>query len=88
MFDRVIFDEELKGMPAAFCEYIDTYAYRSSDIGGQLLLPCDHAKFLNHSTDPNTIEFPLESIAGKLINQGEEITCDYSKFCVDWKGFD
>jgi len=87
-FDRVISDDELKGMPTAFLEYIEKYAYRSSDIGGRLLLPCDHAKFLNHSTDPNTIELPLESIAERLINQGEEITCNYSNFCVDWNGFD
>ena len=87
-FDRVISDDELKGMPAAFCEYVDMYAYRSTDIGGRLLLPCDHAKFLNHSIDPNTTERFLESIASRIINQGEEITCDYSKFCVDWTGFD
>ena len=87
-FDRVISDEELSGMPAAFCDFINMYAYRSSDIGGRLLLPCDHAKFLNHSTDPNTIELPLKSIASRLIHKGEEITCDYSQFCVDWTGFD
>lgn len=87
-FDRVILDEELGEMPDAFCDYINMYAYRSSDIGGRLLLPCDHAKFLNHSANPNTIELPLKSIASRLIQMGEEITCDYSKFCVDWTGFD
>jgi uncharacterized protein len=87
-FDRVISDEELSGMPDAFCDYINMYAYRSSDIGGRLLLPCDHAKFLNHSTTPNTVELPLKSVANKLIRMGEELTCDYSKFCVDWTGFD
>lgn len=87
-FDRVILDEELGEMPDAFCDYIHMYAYRSSDIGGRLLLPCDHAKFLNHSADPNTIELPLKSIASRLIRMGEEITCDYSMFCVDWTGFD
>jgi uncharacterized protein len=87
-FDRVISDEELAGMPDAFCDYINMYAYRSSDIGGRLLLPCDHAKFLNHSADPNTAELPLKSIARRLIQIGEEMTCDYSKFCADWTGFD
>ena len=88
IFDRIILNEELVGMPDAFCDYIEMYAYRSSDIGGLLLLPCDHAKFLNHSADPNTIELPLKSIASRNIHGGEEITCDYSKFCVDWTGFD
>ncbi len=88
IFDRVISDEELYGMPTAFCNYLDMYAYRSSDLGGRLLLPCDHAKFLNHSSDPNTIELPLKSVASRQIKLNEEITCDYSKFCVDWTGFD
>ncbi|MEO6946583.1 MAG: SET domain-containing protein-lysine N-methyltransferase [Nitrobacter sp.] len=87
-FDRVISDQELDGMPAAFWDYINMYAYPSSELGGRLLLPCDHAKFLNHSADPNTIELPLKSIASRIIHMGEEITCDYSKFCVDWAGFD
>jgi SET domain-containing protein len=87
-FDRLISDEELKDLPRAFCEYINMYAYHSSDLDGRLLLLCDHAKFLNHSANPNTIELPLESVASKDISKGEEITCDYGKFCVDWTGFD
>ena len=86
-FDRVILDEELVNLPAAFSSYIDMYAYRSKDLGGQLLLSCDHAKFLNHSSDPNTEEMPYRSIARRLINIGEEITCDYRAFCTDGTGF-
>ena len=88
LFDFSISDEQLNGMPDAFLEYIDMYAYRSSDLDGRLLLLCDHAKFLNHSDAPNTAERPLQSIACKDIFKGEEITCDYGKFCVDWVGFD
>ena len=44
-FDRLISEAELTGMPVAFREYIDMYAYHSADLGGRLLLPCDHAKF-------------------------------------------
>jgi uncharacterized protein len=87
-FDRVISEEELQKLPAAFCEYISMYAYHSTDIGGSLLLPCDHAKFLNHSADPNTKALPFRSVASRLINAGEEITCDYGAFCVDWTGLD
>jgi len=87
-FDRVISDEELRKMPAAFCEYINMYAYHARDLGGRLLLPCDHAKFLNHSADPNTKELPFRSVATRLIEAGEEITCDYGAFCVDWTGLD
>jgi uncharacterized protein len=87
-FDRVISEEELLKLPDAFREHIDMYAYRSADIGGRMLLSCDHAKFLNHSADPNTEELPLTSVARRLINVGDEITCDYGAFCIDWKGFE
>ena len=53
-----------------------------------MLLCCDHAKFLNHSHHPNTEEHTFMSVATKLIAEGEEITCDYGSFCVDWKGFE
>ena len=86
-FDREITEDELCDMPAAFREYIDMYAYRSNELGGRLILSCDHAKFLNHSTDPNTSEVPLGSIASRTINVGDEITCDYNAFCSDGTGF-
>ena len=75
-------------MPAAFREYVDTYAYPSTDLEGRLLLPCDHAKFLNHSSHSNTNSLRFMSVAGRLIENGEEITCDYGAFCVGWTGFD
>jgi SET domain-containing protein len=87
-FDRIINEDELSTMPAAFREYINKYAYYSTDLGGMLLLPCDHAKFLNHNADPNTEELSFKSVANRLIQADEEITCDYGAFCVGWTGFD
>jgi uncharacterized protein len=87
-FDRLISEAELTGMPVAFREYIDMYAYHSADLGGRLLLPCDHAKFLNHSVHPNTKTLPFISVANRLIEAGDEITCDYGAFCLGWAGFD
>jgi SET domain-containing protein len=57
-------------------------------LGGQLVLSGDHARFLNHSDDPNTQARPFLSIARRSIASGDEITCDYGAFCVDWKGLD
>jgi uncharacterized protein len=88
LFDREISDQDLTDVPSAFREYVEMYAYRASDLGGSLLLSCDHAKFLNHSDDPNTSEIPFGSIASRTINAGDEITCDYGAFCTDGKGFD
>jgi SET domain-containing protein len=87
-FDRVIDESELTNAPAAFREYVDMYAYASSDLGGRLLLPCDHAKFLNHSDTPNTEALSFVSIARRLIEIDDEVTCDYGKFCVGWTGFE
>jgi SET domain-containing protein len=87
-FDQVIAEAALPKTPAAFQEYLDMYAYPSADLEGRLLLPCDHAKFLNHSADPNTKALPFVSLANRLIQAGDEITCDYGSFCVGWTGFD
>jgi SET domain-containing protein len=86
-FDRIIAEEELKQLPAPFREYLDMYAYRSKDLGGRMVLSCDHAKFLNHSSEPNTEELPFRSVASRRIVSGDEITCDYGAFCTDWAGF-
>src|SRR5690242_18185598 len=88
LFDREIPEADLCNMPPAFREYIDMYAYRSSELGGRLILSCEHAKFLNHSDNPNTSEVPFGSIASRPIAVGDEITCDYRAFCTDGKGFD
>lgn len=88
LFDHEISEPDLANMPAAFREYIDMYAYRASDLGGRLILSGDHAKFLNHSDNPNTSEIPLASLARRKINADDEITCDYGAFCAGWNGFD
>ena len=87
-FDRLIPFDALPTLPPAFRAYLDMYAYPSRDVPGGLTLSCDHAKFLNHSPDPNTELLPFETLARRSIARGEEITCDYGAFCVGWTGFD
>ncbi len=87
-YDRLIPDAAVPGLPHAYRAFLDTYAYRSVDVEGGLVLSGDHARFLNHSDDPNTEERPFVSVARRAIREGEEITCDYGAFCVDWTGFD
>ena len=83
-FDRTFpqgdFDEALP----AIRDFLAMYAYRSVDLGGDWLLSGDHARFLNHSDAPNTVELPFESRASRPIAPGDEITCDYGAFCEDW----
>ena len=87
-FDRIVTAEDLARSPPAFRTYLEAYAYPSSDLDGATLLCCDHAKFLNHSDTPNTAERPFTSVAAIAIGAGDEITCDYGRFCVGWQGFD
>ena len=87
-FDQILFARDLSGLSDVVRDYLKTYAYKSSDLGGRLVLSGDHARFLNHSDDPNTEERPFVSIARKPIASGDEITCDYRAFCTDWTGFD
>jgi hypothetical protein len=87
-FDLIINDSDLDGLPTAAKEFIEMYAYHCMDLGGKLVLSGDHARFLNHSDDPNTEERPFVSIARKPIFSGDEITCDYSAFCTGWTGFE
>lgn len=85
-FDQVFSDDQLLELPKVVQDFLDTYSYRSVDLGGKTVLSGDHAKFLNHSGDPNTEERPFFSVARTAIAAGEEITCDYDAFCTDGAG--
>ena len=87
-FDQVLPEEEVRALPESCRDFLETYAYRSVDLGGQLVLSGDHARFLNHSEDPNTEAQQFASMARRLITPGDEITCDYRAFCTCWTGFD
>lgn len=86
-FDLLIPLDQLETLPEAFRGYLDRYAYESPDFPGRLVLSCDHAKFLNHSDDPNAGGRGLLTHARRAIAAGEEITCDYRECCADWPGF-
>jgi len=86
-FDLVIPSDRIAALPDSFRHHLDTYAYRSADIPDAMVLSCDHARFLNHSDDPNTGLRPFETVARRAIRKGDEITCDYRAFVVDWDGF-
>lgn len=85
-FDQVLSERDIAKLPSVAREYLEMYAYPSSDLSGQLVLSGDHARFLNHSDDPNTEARPFLSVARRSIASGDEITCDYGVFCVGWTG--
>lgn len=88
LFDRSLAESDLVDVPPAFRDYLNRYAYRSKDLDGQLILSCDNARFLNHSSSPNTDELAFCSVANEPISIGQEITCDYGAFCTDGLGFE
>jgi uncharacterized protein len=68
--------------PKAMQEVIDKYSY--IDEHGHYIVSWDHAKYINHNCDPNTIStgYGFE-IAIKDIQPGDEITDEYGLFNLD-----
>ena len=87
-FDQLLDIDDVRGTPAAFRAFFDTYCYVSHDFPDRYVLSCDHAKFINHADMPNIRSEGTTSVATRNIAAGEEITCDYGAALADWPGFD
>ena len=85
--DLLVPFDQIAAAPVAFQKYMEMYAYISPQLEGGMVLSCDHAKFLNHSDNPNTDIRGETTLARRLIKFGEEITCDYRICCADFTGF-
>lgn len=85
--DLVLPNATVADQPPAFRAYLDTYGYHSPEFPDCFVLSCDHAKFLNHSEDPNTEIRGRETLARRALAAGDEITCDYRLFVEGWTGF-
>jgi len=83
--DLIISPEHAETLPQVFRDFLEVYAYISDQFPGGYVLSCDHARFLNHSSDPNTDNSSLVALARREIAAGEEITCDYGEFCVSYE---
>jgi len=84
--DLVVPPDRIAAMPKAFQDFMDMYAYVSPMVEGGMVLSCDHAKFINHSDDPNTEIRGHTTVARRPIKKGEEITCDYRICCAGFDG--
>ena len=84
--DLVVPFDVIAAAPKAFRDYMEMYAYVSPQVGGGMVLSCDHAKFINHSDSPNTVIDGHTTLARIAINKGDEITCDYRICCADFSG--
>lgn len=87
-FDRTITKEHLDTLPVITQKFIIKYAYLSKKTNNYILC-ADDARFQNHSNTPNCIDQTAEGekegvdIAATDIQQGEELTMDYSTFDSD-----
>jgi SET domain-containing protein len=89
LIDLIITREQIAELAAEAREQIKKYSYR--DIHSGLYVLCgDDARFFNHSENPNcldTYEFPDRegvTFACRDIAPGEELTCDYGLFDLDF----
>jgi len=84
--DLVVPFDVIAQAPKAFRDYMDMYAYVSPQLEGGMVLSCDHAKFINHSDNANTVIDGHNTLARSVIRKGEEITCDYRICCAGFSG--
>lgn len=68
-------------------DYLKVYAYRSK-FTRLWVLDGDNDRYMNHSADPNTSMHPdgtSENVSLRDIKAGEELTCDYRTFDLEWR---
>lgn len=83
--DLEISAAQFAAQPLVIREYILHYGNQTEE---DLYLLCgDHARFMNHSDRPNLSASTYEGFALRHIAAGEEITCDYREFDINFKGF-
>lgn len=77
--DRTFTRAEREALPEPARGFVATYSY-PREVGSDVHdLDGDHARFMNHSDEPNT-SCIVDTIASRDIQAGEELLCDYGEF--------
>ncbi len=80
--DQTLTGAQVMRMPAALQRQLKIYSYR--DRAGARVLCWDHARFLNHSCQPNCLSPGWEfEIAVRDIEPGEQFTDDYGSLNLE-----
>ncbi|MCR4334782.1 MAG: SET domain-containing protein [Patescibacteria group bacterium] len=82
-FDISYTEQELKKLPKWTKEQFLKYSYFDEKIK-KYILCADDQRFINHSIDPNILSTPNFDKAGKDIQPGEELVCNYKDYESDW----
>jgi uncharacterized protein len=86
-FDAQFPQELFEALSPVEQNYLKMYAYRSK-FTKLWILHGDNDRYMNHSPNPNTTMDPdgsSENVALRDIAAGEELTCDYAGFDLQWK---
>ncbi|WP_342601187.1 SET domain-containing protein [Psychrobacillus sp. FSL H8-0483] len=74
--DMILTEEYIKSLDDLRKEYINKYTYLDTD--GIYILHWDHAKYMNHSFNPNCVDTAYDfQLAAIDIQPGEQLTSDY-----------
>jgi len=85
-FDVTFVKDTLGVLPPPARELVEKYAYFEKALN-QYVLCGDDARFMNHSTTPNTEERTRFTIALRDIKPSEELTCNYESYEIDCSNF-
>ncbi|WP_316397965.1 SET domain-containing protein [Bradyrhizobium sp. 33ap4] len=81
--DIAVTPEQYEALPPTFQALLDKHAYpRDRDVDdGVVEYNADNARFMNHSSQPNTYQDDhCRIFAARDVQPGEELTCDYLSF--------
>jgi len=74
---------ELASFPRPIRDLLRMYGYEEMHEGRRTIVLCgDHARYMNHSDEPNLIDEET-NVAARNIEPGEELTCNYYAFDLD-----
>ncbi len=87
LIDLKLKKEEIASLAEGARQQVQKYSYRD-ELTGLYIFCGDDARFFNHSDEPNCIDvnwgpFGGRTIAGRDIEAGVELTCNYSTFDKD-----
>ena len=78
----ILREEEIEALDSLRREIVYKYAYLNDD--DFYVLCWDHARYMNHSFNPNVVSTVYEiELASRDILPGEQITCDYATLGLD-----
>jgi uncharacterized protein len=82
-YDMRWMEGDLDKLPPWTQEQFKKYSYFDYDLNCYILC-VDDQRYINHSIDPNILSTPSQDVAGRDIEPGEELFCNYEHYEKDW----